>query len=416
MLLPFEMAVREGGARSVMNSYTEIDGVPVAADAALLTGCCATSGASRAPSSPTTSVDRVPADTARRRRRRRARPAALALAAGIDVELPHGRAATASRWPRRVRAGARRPRSWSTGRAAGAAPEGRARPARPGLDAEPCADAGRCDIDLDPSTGRSPRELAERRSCCWPTTATLPLAAAGSVALVGPLRRRPARRCSAATPSPTTSWPQHPDMRLGHRGADAARRAARRRSSALVYAPGCARRLDDDPTRRRRGGRRGRRAPTCACGRRRPRGAVRPRHVAARAATPRTSRCPASRTSSRGAARRPARRSCSSCCSGPAVRARRATPTGAAAIVQAFLPGEEGGGGDRRRADRATVEPARQAARAGARGRRARSRPPTCTRCSAAPASGVVEHRPDAAVRRSATGCRTRRSTTTRSR
>src|SRR3954470_3999821 len=32
LLLPFEMAVRDGGARSVMNSYSEIDGVPVAAD------------------------------------------------------------------------------------------------------------------------------------------------------------------------------------------------------------------------------------------------------------------------------------------------------------------------------------------------------------------------------------------------
>ena len=38
MLLPFEMAIREGGARSVMNSYSEIDGLPVAADAGLLTG------------------------------------------------------------------------------------------------------------------------------------------------------------------------------------------------------------------------------------------------------------------------------------------------------------------------------------------------------------------------------------------
>src|SRR4051794_24033715 len=38
LLVPFEMAVREGGARSVMNSYSEIDGVPAAADAGLLTG------------------------------------------------------------------------------------------------------------------------------------------------------------------------------------------------------------------------------------------------------------------------------------------------------------------------------------------------------------------------------------------
>lgn len=37
LLPPFELAVREGGARAVMHSYTEIDGVPVAADADLLT-------------------------------------------------------------------------------------------------------------------------------------------------------------------------------------------------------------------------------------------------------------------------------------------------------------------------------------------------------------------------------------------
>jgi beta-glucosidase len=38
LLVPFEMAVLDGGARSVMHSYAEIDGVPVAADPTLLTG------------------------------------------------------------------------------------------------------------------------------------------------------------------------------------------------------------------------------------------------------------------------------------------------------------------------------------------------------------------------------------------
>jgi len=37
LLPPFEMAIRESGVRSVMNSYTDIDGVPTAADASLLT-------------------------------------------------------------------------------------------------------------------------------------------------------------------------------------------------------------------------------------------------------------------------------------------------------------------------------------------------------------------------------------------
>lgn len=38
LFLPFEMAILDGGARSVMHSYTEIDGVPVAADPTMLTG------------------------------------------------------------------------------------------------------------------------------------------------------------------------------------------------------------------------------------------------------------------------------------------------------------------------------------------------------------------------------------------
>jgi beta-glucosidase len=38
VLPPFETALREGGARSVMHSYSELDGVPAAADETLLTG------------------------------------------------------------------------------------------------------------------------------------------------------------------------------------------------------------------------------------------------------------------------------------------------------------------------------------------------------------------------------------------
>ena len=38
LLPPFEMAIRESGVRSVMNSYTDLDGIPTAADASLLTG------------------------------------------------------------------------------------------------------------------------------------------------------------------------------------------------------------------------------------------------------------------------------------------------------------------------------------------------------------------------------------------
>ena len=37
ILPPFEMAIRDGRARSVMNSYADVDGLPAAADARLLT-------------------------------------------------------------------------------------------------------------------------------------------------------------------------------------------------------------------------------------------------------------------------------------------------------------------------------------------------------------------------------------------
>ncbi|KQY21825.1 beta-glucosidase [Cellulomonas sp. Root485] len=87
ILPPFEMAVRDGGARSVMHSYAELDGVPSAADSTLLT---------------TVLRDRwgftgtVVADyfgirflqTLHGVAGSEGEAAALALAAGVDVELP----------------------------------------------------------------------------------------------------------------------------------------------------------------------------------------------------------------------------------------------------------------------------------------------------------------------------------------
>jgi beta-glucosidase-like glycosyl hydrolase len=88
MLVPFEMAIREGGARSVMNSYTEIDGLPVAADAGLLTGVLrdewgfeGTVVSDYWAISFLLIMHRVAATPAR--------AGELSLRAGIDVELPH---------------------------------------------------------------------------------------------------------------------------------------------------------------------------------------------------------------------------------------------------------------------------------------------------------------------------------------
>jgi beta-xylosidase len=87
ILPPFEMALRLGGARSVMNSYAEIDGVPVAADPELLTrllreewGFTGTVVADYFAIRFLHNLHGVAGDATS--------AAALALRAGIDVELP----------------------------------------------------------------------------------------------------------------------------------------------------------------------------------------------------------------------------------------------------------------------------------------------------------------------------------------
>ncbi|GIG36276.1 beta-xylosidase/alpha-l-arabinosidase [Cellulomonas pakistanensis] len=84
---PFEMALREGGARSVMNSYAEVDGVPAAADRRLLTGLLRDAWefdgvvvADYFAVAFLRTLQRVAATDGE--------AAGRALAAGIDVELP----------------------------------------------------------------------------------------------------------------------------------------------------------------------------------------------------------------------------------------------------------------------------------------------------------------------------------------
>lgn len=89
LLPPFEMAILDGGARSVMNSYSDVDGIPAAADAELLTGLLRErwgfDGVVVADYFAIAFLEvmhRVAAD--------RGEAASLALRAGIDVELPNG--------------------------------------------------------------------------------------------------------------------------------------------------------------------------------------------------------------------------------------------------------------------------------------------------------------------------------------
>src|ERR1700712_38012 len=88
LLRPFEMAIRDGGARSVMNSYAEIDGEPVAGTPTYLTDILRGEwGFDGVVVSDYFAVDflnsmhRIAAD--------KGDAADLALRAGIDVELPN---------------------------------------------------------------------------------------------------------------------------------------------------------------------------------------------------------------------------------------------------------------------------------------------------------------------------------------
>ncbi|KKJ93611.1 glycoside hydrolase family 3 N-terminal domain-containing protein [Micromonospora sp. HK10] len=86
---PFEMAILDGNARSIMHSYTEIDGVPVAADPTMLTGVLrdrwgfdGTVVADYYGVAFLNLLHQVAAD--------HADAAAQALTAGLDIELPTG--------------------------------------------------------------------------------------------------------------------------------------------------------------------------------------------------------------------------------------------------------------------------------------------------------------------------------------
>lgn len=90
ILPPFEMAVRDGGARSVMPAYNDVDGLPAHAHGGLLTQLLRT----RWQFTGTVVSDYYGVsllDEAHRIAADEGRAARLALAAGVDVELPSAR-------------------------------------------------------------------------------------------------------------------------------------------------------------------------------------------------------------------------------------------------------------------------------------------------------------------------------------
>ena len=299
MLIPFEMAIREGGARSVMNSYSEIDGLPAAADPGLFTGVLRDEwGFEGTVVSDYWAIaflqimHRVAADSGRGRRagprgRDRRRAAARALLRASRSPTPCGRAACPRRWSTAPR-GACCARRASSGCSTRTGP--RSRPPWP---------AG--ELDIDPPEHRAiARELAEA-SIVLLANDGRPAARRGRAPRGArrAVRGRPARRSSAATRTPTTaSWQGTPDMGLGIEVPTLLRRAGRASCPSARSPTSRAARSGARPLGHRRPRSMRPAPPTSAS----PWSATAPgcsgAAPRARAATPRTCRCPASRTSS----------------------------------------------------------------------------------------------------------------------
>lgn len=183
LLVPFEMAVLDGEVESVMNSYAEIDGLPVAADAGLLTGVLR----DRWGFSGTVVADYFSIaflQTLHGVADDLADAAAQALTAGIDVELPTGTAYLAP-LAEAVRSG-RVPEDL-VDRALGRVLEQKERLGL--LDAAFDPDAVDGDIDLDPPAHRAlAARLAEESVVLLSNDGTLPLAAQAGprIAVLGP--------------------------------------------------------------------------------------------------------------------------------------------------------------------------------------------------------------------------------------
>jgi beta-glucosidase-like glycosyl hydrolase len=183
VLVPFEMAIKLGGARSVMPSYVDIDGVPVSADPRLLTTVLRDQygfdGVIVSDYYAVSFLEQQHAVAASQ-----GEAARLALAAGLDVELPGTRCfgeplldlaaelidrATARVLRQKLDLGLLDP-GWS-----------------------PQADQPAAAPSLDPPAQRDiARRLAEESVILLKNdNSTLPLAASGSVAVVGPLADEP---------------------------------------------------------------------------------------------------------------------------------------------------------------------------------------------------------------------------------
>ena len=230
-LPPFEMALRDGGAKSVMNSYTEIDGVPVAASSELLTdllrGELGFDGVVVSDYFAVAFLEMMHGVA-----RDRGEAAELSLAAGIDVELPSGDAYLAP-LIERVRDG-RTPEALLDA----AVLRLLAQKEELGLlepdafDADPPAE-----IDLDtPRHRETARRLAEESVILLSNDGALPLAAPRRVAVIGPNADRTAA-LQGCYSFQNHVLAHHPDTPVGIEMATVREALAAR--CEVAYAPGC---------------------------------------------------------------------------------------------------------------------------------------------------------------------------------
>jgi beta-xylosidase len=218
LLLPFEMAVRDGAAGSVMHSYADVDGVPAASSVELLTGLLRDDW--QFPGTVVADyfgvaflellhhVAGTPTEAA-----------GLALRAGVDIELPtvrcFGEPLLAA-----VRDGAvaeelidRAARRVLLQKCELGLLDGDWNPTPPVLAS--AEEAGRAPIDLDPPAARAiARTLAEESVVLLANDGALPLRRESRIALVGPQADTVGGMLGCYT-FPSHVGSQYPDMPLG---------------------------------------------------------------------------------------------------------------------------------------------------------------------------------------------------------
>ncbi|WP_010205739.1 glycoside hydrolase family 3 N-terminal domain-containing protein [Salinibacterium sp. PAMC 21357] len=243
LLVPFEMAVLDAGVGSVMHSYAEIDGIPVASDSTLLTdllrdrwGFEGTVVADYFGVAFLETLHQVASDLGD--------AAAQALTAGVDVELPTGKAYLAP-LAEKVR----------SGEVDGALVDRALRRVLQQkqqlglLDPESATfsiDVDGDEIDLDPPHHRAiAAAIAEKSITLLSNDGILPLAPDARIAVVGPNAHRTAALFGCYS-FVNHVLERHPDVEMGFEVETLFESLDHDFSSVLGFAQGCA--VDDDDT------------------------------------------------------------------------------------------------------------------------------------------------------------------------